>query len=161
MAVSFRRGLLIFALLFPALLHGKKGQTDIVASVGVFAPILDVTRIHDTHASFTGTVRHYFWEDLALEVGGTALSSSNGHKEAGGGLHVIYNLETRWPRLQPYALIGVDIFHAYPPLRNSSTTVCLGLGAKIYFLKRVFIAPEARIGVALRASAGVGFTWGR
>ncbi len=68
-------------------------------------------------------------------------------------------------RTQPYAILGVGILHNRNNfIRFSSTeaTIHGGFGARVYLTKRVFVAPEFRLGweTVFRATGSIGYTFG-
>lgn len=68
-------------------------------------------------------------------------------------------------RTQPYAILGVGFLHNRNNfIRFSSTepTIHGGFGARVYLTKRLFVAPEFRLGweTVFRATASIGYTFG-
>jgi hypothetical protein len=154
--------LLLIVFLSGGLNYAADFRTDVALYAGVLKPVLDVSRLQDRHVAFTGAVRRRIGERWAAQGEMTVLTASNGNKETGGGLYVLRWLrQDNRSRVQPYAMFGIDVFHAFAPLRNSSTGPLAGVGTKIYLADRIFLHAEGRIWTTLRYAAGFGFSWGR
>jgi hypothetical protein len=129
------------------------------------------------HIFFGGAVRAYVTKRLSIEPEYLYLRNGENDQDHAGQISVAYDFIDPTKRLVPYGIAGVGVlqhngrFFSDDPISGAprvfdtsftTWTASVGVGAKIFFTKRLFVSPELRLGrePTVRASINVGYVFG-
>lgn len=121
------------------------------------------------HAAFGGSARIYLTPRLSVEPQFLYLRGSARDQDYLFVANVAYDLRKPGKRAVPYLVAGAGVIHTilkpYPSASFEETgpTASAAAGVKFFLSKRVFVAPELRIGwePIIQASASLGFVLDR
>jgi hypothetical protein len=112
-----------------------------------------------------GAVRFRNPEGWGLLAEGTMVRGAGRVREAGAGIYWVGPLFRDFPpipNVEPYFLLGIDVYRSIAPLPASSSGITGGIGVKVNVRSNWFMSPEARVGLgSARFSVALGYEWSR
>ena len=118
------------------------------------------------HVLVGGAVRAYVTKRISIEPEYLFLRNTERDQDHLLGASVAYDFATdRTKRLVAYGIAGVGVLHHQSSfVSNDFTTwsASVGVGAKIFVTKKIFLSPEFRLGrePLIRATISVGYAFG-
>ena len=120
------------------------------------------------HTTVGAALRAYVTKRFSVETEYLYLRNGDNDQDHLVQPSVAYDFADPAGRLVPYVIGGVGVLHhegSFFGTSNNFTTwtASAGVGAKIFFTKKLFVSPELRLGrePTIRATVSVGYVFGR
>ena len=165
--IALKAGLLIFSLLGGGAVSAQDGspRAEIKANYGGATFIFDDG---GGHHLVSGAVRVYVTKRFSIEPEFVYMRDGAADQDRLFSLNAAYDITDPRKRAVFYAIAGGGVQshrRSNPSFHNGYTRGSwnAGIGVKVFITKRLFVAPELRIGVepSARATIGVGYVFAR